>query len=149
MEFKIRSVTSEDFSQWAALWQGYNEFYGRPDFAIEITRLTWSRFFDASESVHALIADRNGVLLGLAHYIFHRSTTMAGPTCYLQDLFTATAARGHGVGRALIEEVYERARVGGATRVYWQTHESNLRAIALYDQVAERSGFVVYRKEFT
>ena len=72
---------------------------------------------------------------------------MIGPTCYLQDLFTAESARGQGVGRALIETVYERARAAGSQRVYWHTHETNRTAQALYDRVAERSGFIVYRKD--
>jgi GNAT superfamily N-acetyltransferase len=72
---------------------------------------------------------------------------MIGPTCYLQDLFTAESARGQGIGRALIESVYERAKAAGSQRVYWQTHETNLTGMKLYDKVAERSGFVVYRKQ--
>src|SRR6185295_13034895 len=105
----VRSVAPADFAQWEPLWQGYNRFYKRevPD---EITRMTWSRFFDAYEPVHALVAEKDGKLLGLVHYLFHRNTTMLGPTCYLQDLFTAEAARGKGVGRALIEAVYDKAR---------------------------------------
>jgi GNAT superfamily N-acetyltransferase len=63
----------------------------------------------------------------------------------LQDLFTSNAARGRGIGRALINRVYERARLAGSSRVYWQTHQTNLTAMQLYDKVAERSGFVVYR----
>ena len=146
----IRSVASTDFAQWEKLWEGYNSFYGRkgetalPD---EITRMTWSRFFDAYEPVHALVAEKEGQLLGLVHYIFHRSTIMIGPICYLQDLFTSESARGQGIGRGLIEAVYERARAAGSPRVYRQTHETNLTAMKLYDQVAERSGFVVYRKQ--
>ena len=80
-------------------------------------------------------------LLGLTHYLFHRSTTSIEPTCYLQDLFTNEAARGKGVGRALINGVYEQARLAGSPRVYWQTHETNRTAMQLYDKVAERSGF--------
>jgi GNAT superfamily N-acetyltransferase len=146
----IRSVAPTDFAQWERLWEGYNSFYGRvsatalPD---EITRMTWSRFFDAYEPVHALVAEREGQLLGLVHYIFHRSTIMIGPTCYLQDLFTSESARGQGIGRALIEAVYERAKAAGSKRVYWHTHETNLTAMKLYDHVAERSGFIVYRKQ--
>jgi GNAT superfamily N-acetyltransferase len=145
----IRPVVPADFVQWERLWEGYNKFYGRsgttalPD---EITRMTWSRFFDAYEPMHALVDEKDGQLLGLIHYIFHRSTIMIGPTCYLQDLFTAESARGQGVGRALIETVYERARAAGSQRVYWHTHETNLIAMKLYDQVAKRSGFVVYLK---
>jgi GNAT superfamily N-acetyltransferase len=94
-----------------------------------------------------VVAEKGGQLLGLVHYLFHRSTIQIAPTCYLQDLFTNEAARGKGIGRALIESVYERARVAGCPRVYWQTHESNLTAMKLYDKVADRSGFVVYRKQ--
>jgi GNAT superfamily N-acetyltransferase len=142
----VRAVETRDLPEWEVLWEGYNTFYERTVPA-EITRTTWSRFFDAYEPVHALVAERAGRLLGLVHYLFHRNTTMIGPTCYLQDLFTVEAARGQGVGRALIQAVYERARTGGSTRVYWQTHETNRTAMALYDKVAERSGFLVYRKQ--
>ncbi len=136
-----------DFTRWQPLWKGYNRFYGRDALPPEITQTTWSRFFDAYEPVHALVAEKDGQLLGLAHYLFHRSTIQIGPTCYLQDLFTAEAARGKGIGRALIEAVVERAREAGCPRVYWQTHETNSPAIKLYDKVAERSGFIVYRKQ--
>jgi GNAT superfamily N-acetyltransferase len=142
----IRSVAPTDFAQWERLWEGYNQFYERT-LAPEITKMTWSRFFDAYEPVHALVAELDGQLLGLAHYIFHRNTTLIAPVCYLQDLFTAESTRGRGVGRALIESVYQRAKEAKSPRVYWQTHETNLTAMKLYDQVAERSGFVVYRKQ--
>ena len=145
----IRPVRPGDFDQWLPLWDGYNEFYGRSGptaLPREITDMTWARFFDAYEPVHALIAERQRRLVGLVHYLYHRSTTMLAPTCYLQDLFTLVSERGQGVGRALIEAVYERARAAGVGRVYWQTHETNQTAMKLYDQVAERSGFIVYRK---
>lgn len=145
----IRPVVREDFARWLPLWDGYNSFYGRAGstaLPAEITHMTWARFFDAAEPVHALVAERDGDLRGLAHFIFHRSTIMRGPTCYLQDLFTAEAARGQGIGRALIDAVSERATRAGATGVYWHTHETNETAMKLYDRVAERSGFIVYRK---
>lgn len=147
----VRPISRQDHGQWLPLWDGYNVFYGRSGataLASEITQTTWSRFFDAYEPVHALVAERDGDLLGLVHYLYHRSTTAITPSCYLQDLFTAEAARGHGVGRALIEGVYERAKAAGANRVYWQTHETNQTAMQLYDRIGERSGFVVYRKLF-
>ncbi len=131
------------------LWDGYNAFYGRQGptaLPAEVTRTTWSRFFDTNEPVHAAVAEGSDKLLGLVHYIFHRSTTQRAPVCYLQDLFTVEEARGKGVGRALIEAVYDRAKDAGSGRVYWQTHETNATAMLLYDQVAERPGFVVYRK---
>jgi GNAT superfamily N-acetyltransferase len=142
----VRPVEPDDRARWEPLWRGYNAFYGRPEFSHEITEVTWSRFFDANERMHALVAERDAQILGLVHFLFHRSTTSIELTCYLQDLFTAEAARGQGVGRALIEAVYEEATKAGSTRVYWQTHETNLTAMRLYDLVAERSGFIVFRK---
>jgi GNAT superfamily N-acetyltransferase len=150
-DISIRFVRRSDFDKWLPLWDGYNTFYGRSGATAlkrEITDMTWSRFFDAYEPVHALVAERGSELLGLAHYLFHRSTTAIEPLCYLQDLFTAESARGRGIGRMLIEGVYEQGQLAGSPRVYWQTHETNLAARKLYDQVAERSGFIVYRKIF-
>jgi GNAT superfamily N-acetyltransferase len=148
-ELIIRAVTRGDYDQWLPLWDGYNAFYGRSGptaLAPDITAMTWQRFFDAYEPVHALVAENGGRLLGLTHYLFHRSTTAIAPLCYLQDLFTSEAARGKGIGRALISGVYDAARHAGSPRVYWQTHETNLVAQELYNKVAERSGFIVYRK---
>jgi GNAT superfamily N-acetyltransferase len=148
-ELSVRFVVREDYERWLPLWDGYNAFYGRSGataLSPEITRMTWARFFDAYEPVHGLVAESDGQLLGLTHYLFHRSTTAIEPVCYLQDLFTSNAARGRGIGRALINRVYEQARLAGSSRVYWQTHQTNLTAMQLYDKVAERSGFVVYRK---
>jgi GNAT superfamily N-acetyltransferase len=146
----VRAVRQSDFDSWLPLWNGYNAFYGRAGataLAAEITAATWRRFFDPAEPVHGLVAELDGAVVGLCHYIFHRSTTSLPPICYLQDLFTDPQVRGRGVGRALVHEVYERARQARAVRVYWQTHESNLVAQQLYNTVAERSGFIVYRKD--
>ena len=146
---QVRPVCSSDFPQWQVLWEGYNAFYGRSgDTALppEVTRMTWSRFLDSYEPMHALVAEAAQGLVGLTHFLYHRSTIQIPPTCYLADLFTADAVRGQGVGRALIGAVYEHARLAGSPRVYWQTHETNAVAMRLYDQVAERSGFLVYRR---
>ena len=147
----VRDVQRSDFPAWKPLWQGYNAFYGRqgetalPD---EITNLTWSRFFDGYEPIHALVAEQHDrKLVGLVHYLFHRSSTGLRSNCYLQDLFTVESARGQGIGRALIEEVYRRAAQAGSGRVYWQTHETNSTAMKLYDKLAEKSGFIIYRKD--
>jgi GNAT superfamily N-acetyltransferase len=143
----VRPLRQSDRAQWAPLWDGYNAFYGRSGpTALDpaITDLTWQRFFDACEPMHALVAEQDGRLLGLVHLIYHRSTNRIMPTCYLQDLFTHEAARGKGVGRALIEAVYAHARQAGSTRVYWLTHETNATAMKLYDNIAEKSGFLHY-----
>jgi GNAT superfamily N-acetyltransferase len=146
---QVRAVRHADFPRWKQLWDGYNEFYGRVGVTalpLEITMMTWSRFFDAYEPMHALVAEFAGRIVGLTHFVYHRSTIQIPPTCYLSDLFTADAVRGQGVGQALIRAVYAHAKLAGSPRVYWQTHETNTVAMRLYDQVAERSGFVVYRQ---
>ncbi|MEZ5891620.1 MAG: GNAT family N-acetyltransferase [Parvularculaceae bacterium] len=147
----VRDIAKDDFDQWRPLWDGYNAFYERvgPKALPEaVTQATWARFFDPAEPVNCLVAEMNGRLIGLVHFIFHRSTSMMNHTCYLQDLFTAAEARGKGVARTLIEAVYERAQAAGSTRVYWLTHETNTTARALYDKVAMRSGFIQYQKNF-
>lgn len=149
-DLTVRSIEPADRATWAPLWDGYNAFYGRAGptaLAPGITDVLWQRLFDPNEPVHALVAEDAGRLLGLAHFLFHRSTTRIEPVCYLQDLFTATGARGRGVGRALIEAVHARARDAGAQRLYWQTREDNATARRLYDQVAKHHGFVVYVRD--
>jgi GNAT superfamily N-acetyltransferase len=145
---QVREVRRDDYDAWRPLWDGYNAFYGRSGSTAldpEVTRTTWSRFFDPYEPVHALVAEFNGRLVGITHYLFHRSTTAIAPVCYLQDLFTSQDARGHGVGRALIEAVSAAALRVGCDKTYWQTHETNAVARVLYDRVAENSGFIVYK----
>jgi GNAT superfamily N-acetyltransferase len=150
-KFFIRDLRSSDFAKWKPLWDGYNAFYGRKDATAlpdAITNLTWSRFFDGFEPIHALVAEHAGKLAGLVHYLFHRSSTSLTSNCYLQDLFIVESARGQGIGRTLIEEVYRRAAQAGSGRVYWQTHETNATAMKLYDKLAEKSGFIIYSKDF-
>jgi GNAT superfamily N-acetyltransferase len=143
----VRALKNADYLAWKPLWDGYNAFYGRkgetalPD---EITQTTWQRFLDPNEPVFALVAEQDGQIVGLAHYLFHRSTIFVQPTCYLQDLFTVPYERGRGIGRSLIEAVYERAKAAGAKRVYWHPQESNTAGRTLYDKVAQHFGFIVY-----
>ena len=164
---QIRAVRPTDQAAWQPLWDGYNAFYGRAGATAlpqHITDATWSRFFDTSEPVFGLVAERvangqpagsghtagdgqtarSGQLVGLVHYLYHRSTTRFELTCYLQDLFTAPSERGTGVGRALIQGVYAQAKAAGIQRVYWQTHQTNAAGRLLYDKVAQHMGFIVY-----
>jgi GNAT superfamily N-acetyltransferase len=143
----VRSIEPTDFEAWLPLWQGYNAFYGRKDetaLAADITRSTWQRFFEPGEPVYALVALRADRLVGLAHFLHHRSTTRIEPVCYLQDLLTLPSERGRGVGRALIQGVYDHARSADIRRVYWQTQATNAAGRQLYDKVAAHQGFIVY-----
>lgn len=146
----IRPVERADYPGWRPLWDGYNSFYGREgNTALDepITQATWARFFDPGEPVRCLVAARDGRLVGLTHYILHRSTTRLNHICYLQDLFTAGECRGQGIGRQLIVAVYEAAKSAACSRVYWQTQVTNSAGRALYDKVARHLGFIVYTHE--
>ena len=140
----IRPFSPEDREAWEPLWQGYLTFY-KSSLPAEVTQTTWRRLNDPAEPMHGLVAVLDGRIVGIVHYLYHRSTWTVSNYCYLQDLFTSEEARGRGVGRALIEAVYARAQADGASRVYWLTHETNTDAQALYDKVASRSGFIQYR----
>lgn len=146
----VRPVVQDDHAAWRPLWDGYNAFYGRHGetaLAEHITQTTWQRFLDPGEPMFALVAQDQGQVVGLAHYLLHRSMTRIEPVCYLSDLYTLESQRGRGIGRLLIEAVYEQARAAGASRVYWQTQETNAAGRLLYDKVAKHHGFIVYSKE--
>jgi GNAT superfamily N-acetyltransferase len=144
---RIRAVQQADYAQWLPLWRGYQAFYNT-NIDESVTALTWSRFLDPAEPVHCAVAELDMRLIGMVHYIEHRSCWTEGNYLYLQDLFVDQGDRGNGVGRNLIDYVYAKAGELKASRVWWLTHESNDQAMRLYDQIAEKSGFVQYRKIF-
>lgn len=143
----IRPVNDDERAAWEPLWIGYLTFY-KTSVPAETSNVTWRRFHDPAEPMFVLGAYVDGKLTGIVHYLFHRSTWTPGNYCYLQDLFVTDGARGLGVGRALIEAVYERAKAAGASRVHWLTQNDNSQARILYDQVADNPGFMQYRKVF-
>ncbi|MCR4470011.1 GNAT family N-acetyltransferase [Burkholderia sp. SCN-KJ] len=142
---EVKSIDNNDFEIWHSLWKDYQRFYN-VDIPESVTLTTWLRFMDPSEPMHAALAIAGEQALGLVHSIYHRSTWTTGDYCYLQDLFVADDARGRGVGHALIAHVYADARRHGASRVHWLTHESNHNAMRLYGGLADRPGFIHYRK---
>jgi GNAT superfamily N-acetyltransferase len=144
----IRPLVATDRIGWEPLWQGYLQFY-KASVAPEVSDLTFMRLTGGAEPMggFAAVAD-SGALVGIVHWITHRSCWTAGDYCYLQDLFVAPDQRGGGIGRKLIEAVYHKARLLGCSRVHWLTHETNSEAMLLYDRIADRPGFVQYRKIF-
>ena len=146
-EVVIREVPVDERAAWEPLWKGYQAFY-QVDIPDEATTVTWARLHDPNEPMGVLGAYVDGKLCGIVHYLFHRSCWTIGDYCYLQDLFVSADARNLGLGRALIMAVEEKARAAGASRVHWLTHETNAVARALYDKLAQRPGFIQYRKLF-
>lgn len=144
----IRPVTKNDFNEWLQLWKGYQVFY-KAAISDEITKTTFDRFQDAQEPVYCLVIEnQEKQLIGLVHYIFHRSTWTIENYCYLQDLFVDPKHRASGLGRKLIEAVYAEAEKNHCSRVYWLTQENNEQARMLYDRIADQTGFIQYRKLF-
>ena len=142
---EISPLRPEDRAEWQRLWGGYLRFY-RQHLAAEITASTFSRLVDPQAQPHGLVAERGGALRGFAHYLFHRTTWSQQDNCYLEDLFVAPEARGSGIGRALIQAVYERADRAPAAGVYWMTQEFNADGRALYDTLARRTSFIRYER---
>lgn len=143
----VRPLAAADKAAWLPLWHGYLTFY-EASLAPEVDDITFSRLTGGAEPMGGFLCeDEAGRAIGLLHWITHRTCWSEKLTCYLQDLFVAADVRGGGHGRALIEAVYEKAAAMDCQRVYWQTHETNLTAQALYNRIAVKSGFIVYRKE--
>lgn len=141
---EIRPVQAHDQPHWLPLWKAYQAFY-KVDIAQAVTAVTWERILDPNEPINAALAWCEGQAVGMVHWIFHRSCWTIENSCYLQDLIVDENQRGLGVGRQLIEHVYAQARGAGSTKVHWLTHETNTTAIALYERIAERPGFIQFR----
>lgn len=142
----IRPLTTTDHADWRALWTEYLKFY-ETTVPETVYSETWKRLFLESEyEPRAFIAILDGKAVGLTHYLFHRTCWSVENKCYLQDLFTDSAARGHGVGEALIDAVNQAAEARGVNGIYWLTNEANTTARRLYDRVATNTGFIRYTK---
>ena len=140
----IRDATPADESGWRALWDQYLAFY-EVDLAPEVTAATWARLMDPASPVKARLAFDGDTMVGFAIHLNHPSTWVLGNDCYLEDLFLAPAARGKGLGRALIEDLQALARAKGWHRLYWHTDEGNTVARRLYDRFTPYDGHVRYR----
>lgn len=145
MPATIRPLAPTDEHAWRPLWAGYLRFY-RAEVPTDVTAGTWARLMDPGSGIFGLGAEQDGRLVGLCHALFHPSTWSLAPSCYLQDLFVDPGARGSGAARALILSCEAEARARGASRLYWLTQEYNGPARSLYDTLAARTSFVVYRK---
>ena len=139
----IRPLVPADRPAWEPLWDAYLTFYDTT-LAVGVTDEVWRRLFDPLETVGALGAFDDGELVGICHHLFHRTTWSLKSACYLEDLFTASATRGQGIGRALVEGTAAVARGGGADKLYWQTKATNATARSLYDSLAHHDGYLVY-----
>lgn len=144
MTAAIRDSAPEDKAAWRALWDGYLAYYG-VTLAPEITARTWARALDPASPLACRLAVLDGRPVGFALCLTHASSWVMGDDCYLEDLFVAPAARGHGIGRALIDDAAAQARARGCHRLYWHTRADNTRARTLYDSYVESDGHIRYR----
>lgn len=142
----IRPLRPEDRAEWESMWRAYLAFYETtaPD---DVYDSTFNRLLgDDPQDFKCLIAEHPQGPVGLAHFLFHRHAWKIENVCYLQDLFAKPDARGLGVGRALIEAVYDAADANGAPSVYWLTQDFNQTARRLYDKVGTLSPFIRYNR---
>jgi len=140
----IRELNQADKTEWLFYWRSYIEFYKTsiPESQYE---LTWSRLLDSNFNLYAFVAEVDEKICGLVHFTFQESTWAPKSFCLLEDLFVDPNVRGHGVGRALIDAVYEVAVKSGSSRLYWNTDATNEIARKLYDSYTSESGKVQYR----
>lgn len=146
MTLHIRHLTEDDQPEWRRLWTAYLEFY-ESSVSEQVYEATFNRILDPNEpNRNALVAEQNGRLIGLVHFIYHAHNWRVEDVCYLQDLYVDPTLRGSGVGRALIEAVYEAADANGTPSVYWLTQDFNESARQLYDRVAKLTPFIKYQR---
>ena len=144
---QVRPLEPRDRAEWQRLYQGYQAFYGFHDRPDAFYDAAFARLMSgAAQDFHGLVAEAEGQLIGLTHYVFHPNLWRDEGVCYLQDLFTDAAVRGKGAGRALIEAVYAAADRAGVPNVYWLTAEDNYPGRALYDRVGVKSPFIRYNR---
>ncbi|MFJ4144199.1 GNAT family N-acetyltransferase [Pseudomonas sp. NPDC089734] len=141
----IRPVSADDHAAWLPLWKAYLQFY-KTELAEGVSEVTWQRMLDTNEPTNAALAWRDGKAVGMVNFIYHRSNWSIRNACYLQDLFVAPEQRGTGIGRQLIEHVYATAQANDCDKAHWLTHETNATAIQLYERIAERGGYIQFRK---
>ncbi|MDB5997794.1 MAG: family N-acetyltransferase [Pseudomonas sp.] len=144
-QIEIRQVSADDHVAWLPLWQAYLRFYNT-ELPEAVSQSTWQRMLDPREPTHAALAWADGKAVGMVHFIYHRSNWSIENSCYLQDLLVTPETRGTGVGRKLIEFVYTTAKADVCNKVHWLTHETNATAIQLYERIAERPGYIQFRK---
>ncbi|ENN89395.1 putative acetyltransferase protein [Rhizobium freirei PRF 81] len=147
MTVTIRDARPEDEVRWRTLWEGYLAFY-RVTIAPEITDATWRRVFDPASAIFMRVAEADGEVKGFTLCITHEGTWTLAPDCYLEDLFVDESARGHGVGRALLDDLVTLCKKNGWGRLYWHTEETNATARELYDTYVESDGHIRYRINF-
>jgi GNAT superfamily N-acetyltransferase len=142
----IRPLRRGDRADWAEMWTDYLAFY-KTAVPPQVYDSTFDRLLgDDPRDFSALVAERDGRLVGLTHFLFHRHGWKIENVCYLQDLYTRPETRGTGVGRALIEAVYATADAEGAPSVYWLTQDFNETARKLYDRIATLTPFIKYQR---
>ena len=146
MTVTVRFLNADDEAQWRELWRAYLAFY-ETELPPEIYDTMFARLLgDDRQDFHGLVAEQDGRLVGLTHYLFHRHGWKIENVCYLQDLYADPSVRGRGVGRKLIEAVYAAADAEGAPGVYWLTQDFNKTARQRYDRIGTVTPFIKYAR---
>lgn len=145
MDFKVSKTLETDYSDWAALYRLYAEFYKMP-MNDEILDKVWSWIQDAGTEFFCLVArDGDGKPIGLTHFRPMFSPLRGTKVGFLDDLYVAEAYRGQGVVEQLFEAMDVEAKRFGWPFVRWLTGDDNHRAQGFYNKVADRTRWVTYQ----
>lgn len=142
----IRLAEAKDRAQWEPLFLAYGVFY-ETAFSPVVLDGVWQWILDDTHPLSAFVAVRDNTLLGFAHLREQADTFVAGPSWFLDDLFTTPETRGQGVGRALIDAVTSHAAHHGGGDLRWITAADNNPAHYLYDSLATKTSWVLYEKK--
>lgn len=145
----VRLPRPADRDAWLKLWTDYHAYGpqgGAPPPA-EVSVATWTNFLDPAMPMHALLAQREGGMVGFAHMVVHPTTSLGGPSGLLLDLFVEPSLHGRGIGSALMEAAFGLAEAEGAVRLTWNVRADNGAALRLYERLGLPSGHIIYRRE--
>ena len=140
MSIAIRPIQSSDYEQWLPLWDGNN--MGTRDDAV--TAQTWARLNDENAPVCGLVAEEEGVILGLVHYILHPTTGALNDVCYMQDVYVDPSQRKGGIAKKLVTHLSAIGAQKGWARLYWLADADNAAAQALYKNIGVKLNFTLH-----
>jgi GNAT superfamily N-acetyltransferase len=141
---RLRDPVAADEAAWRRLWAAYCDFY-EASVSETVTAATWRRMLDSASPLFGRLAESGNAVCGFSVCVLHEGTWTTDPVCYLEDLFVDPGVRGAGIGHALVQDVIDRAREMGWSRVYWHTRADNAVARRVYDRFVASDGHVRYR----
>ena len=128
----ITKASTEMVQVVVPLFDAYRQFYEQASDPVGARNFLAERL-DKGESV-IFLAWEEGQCVGFAQLYPSFSSSSMKRIWILNDLFVLPSARGHGVGRALLEQCKRLATETGAKELTLETMKTNLTAQRLYEE---------------